>query len=333
METVENQDAPPLLDAGLAPTLLFDYGDGAGAAGEPTDDARFLYSIPKRRLQLAKGFDHLVDDVNWITPQGWVLTLDPDTRDASLRDPFTSRRVPLPPDRENLLSSSEDTKCVLSTHRPADPGCVVLVVHLTDPVLCYCRPGDRRWLRHEYRPELLIFQARGDIIKSMASLTAAGGRFYTDMFGDGKLVTLAFSPGPELSISDLALWPFPAGCCFAQSCVVESCGDLFWVQFCYTGLSDRRVLCVEVHKLDWSKSALVKVAEIGDNRVFFARRGQFGASMAADELGLKPNCIYYSDSDDKGLYIYDMEQGTTKLCNPGPDVEDSIQPILLMVAT
>lgn len=90
---MENQDSPPL-DPSLAPALLFELpGHGGAEAGVETkttadDTCRFLYSIPKRRLLLARGFDYLNSDTTWITPQGWVLVLDAITRDASLRDPL-----------------------------------------------------------------------------------------------------------------------------------------------------------------------------------------------------------------------------------------------------
>ncbi|CAL5088496.1 unnamed protein product [Urochloa decumbens] len=315
METVETQELPPApLDPTLAPILLFNYGRGGADPEEEGDDgARLVYSIPKRRLLLAGEVDLLIDDVNWITPQGWVLTLDSSTRATSLRDPFTSSRaIPLPPDTGGLLAGSDETRCVMSTPTPVDPGCVVLVIHRADPVLCYCRPGGIRWYRHEYAPELLIDgdpnnRGRAYIVEAVYGLTAAGdGRFHAHFPCDSKLATLAFSPTaagpPALSSS----------------------------HFCYTRLCDRRMLLVEVKKLELAKSVFVKVTELGDNRAFFVRRGQFGAWMAAYELGLKPNCIYFTNSNDKGLYVYDMEQGTTSLHNPGQDVPDSMQPILLM---
>jgi len=67
--------------------------------------------------------------------------------------------------------------------------------------------------------------------------------------------------------------------------------------------------------------------------VFFFGKGTVGASMAADEVGLKANCIYFTNEDDKGLYVYDMEQGSITLHNPGPDVPDSTEPMFLMPTT
>lgn len=98
------------------------------------------------------------------------------------------------------------------------------------------------------------------------------------------------------------------------------------VSFCYTRLSETRISRVQVQKLDWSKKAWVKVAGLGVNRVFFIRWGQFGVSRAADELGLKGNCVYFTVPADKGLYVHDMEQGTTSVHDPGLNVPDSMEP-------
>ncbi|OEL15194.1 hypothetical protein BAE44_0023787 [Dichanthelium oligosanthes] len=193
METVETQELPPPpLDSSLAPVLVFNCGRGGADPEEGDGGARLVYSIPKKQLLLARESDCFIDNVNWVTAQGWMLTLEPGTRRTSLRDPFTSRTVSLPPDSDGLLAGSDETTCVMSTCRPTDPGCVVLVAHLTDPVLCYCRPGGSRWFRYEYQHDLLVTD--GGFIK--AKPTAALGRFYTYWV---KLATLEFSPDPTLS--------------------------------------------------------------------------------------------------------------------------------------
>lgn len=325
METVENEDSPPPLDPSLAPVLLFDVEAG-------DDDARSLYSIPKKRALQATGFGRFVADAHWVTPQGWVLTLDPGSRDVSLRDPFSSRMVHLPPDPEGLLDS-QTTRCLLSTHRPrdGDPACVVLVVHRKVPVLYYCRPGGDRWFQHEYQTE--IIHDDPDIsVKVMERLTAVGGsRFLGHLLVDEKVVTLDISPEPTLTVAHAANSPWPVGCSQIRSWKVESCGDLFTVRFCYTALCDKRVSRIQVDRLDWSSNAWVReAAGLGVNRAFFISTGQFGVSMAAHEVGLEPNCIYFTEKDDKGLYVHDTQQGTTKLHNLDPDIPDSAWTLLLM---
>ncbi|KAF8688312.1 hypothetical protein HU200_042270 [Digitaria exilis] len=352
MDVPETPDSPPPLDPSLAPVLLFRSGHGGGdeksvkeeTAGGGATTTMFLYSIPKRQLlpRVVGGgaLDYLTSDVvvSWITPQGWVLTLNPTTRDASLRDPFSSGAVRLPQDRDSLLPAApDDTRCLLST-TPHQPTCVVLVIHLKDPLLWHCSPGGDRWFRHEYTPEL-ISGDRTIAIWAVGMLTAAKGKFYTSVFnhGDGhKLVALELSssssPGPVISATRVVVKPWLAGCFLVG--IVESCSDLFAVRFNLEPLRGKALIDIYVYKLVPDENTWVKVAQLGDDRVFFFSSVQeFGASMAAKELGLKANCIYFTDQHDKGLYVYDMEQGSITLHNPGPDVPDSSEPVLLMNVT
>jgi len=349
MDSLETQDSPPL-DPSLAPILVFGSGHGGVEAGEETTTndgsgtSGFLYSIPKRQLLPAAGFGYLNSDASWITPQGWVLTLDPRTRDACLRDPFTSGAVvPLPRDLEGLLpSNNEHSRCLLSTRRPADDpaGCVVLVLHLERPVLWHCSCGSPgpglpspSWSRHEYPSELITASSRGVAMWDMSMLTAVRGRFYTSGVSDDRLVTLEFSPAgrPVFSTPRAAITPWLSGC--FRVGLVESRGDLFAVRFSLELARGKGVVDIFVYKLVFSDNAWVKVAQLGDSRVFFLGKGTVGASMAAEEVGLKENCIYFTNEDDKGLYVYDMEQGSITLHNPGPDVPDCTEPMFLMPTT
>ncbi|KAJ1289545.1 hypothetical protein BS78_02G172700 [Paspalum vaginatum] len=304
---MENQDSPPLHPS-LAPLLLFQPGHGGcadQAEEETTDDnggTRFLYSIPKRQLFVVSGFDYLNIATRWITPQGWVLV-------------------------------NRDTRCLLSTPQPDDDrGCVVLLIHLRDPVLWYCGLDDhgrRRWCRHEYSPETISTDNPSYVTYAMRRLVAMRGKFYT-IFQAEKLVALEFSPGPVFSTTRAVITPWLSG--FYRTGLVESRGDLFAVRLNLEPSRRIGIIDIFVYKLVSSKNAWVKVAGLGDNRVFFFGRDmdQFGVSMAADELGFKGNCIYFTRYKDKGLYVYDLEQGATTVHNPGPDVPDSTGGLLLM---
>uniref|UniRef100_A0A0D9VEL1 KIB1-4 beta-propeller domain-containing protein n=1 Tax=Leersia perrieri TaxID=77586 RepID=A0A0D9VEL1_9ORYZ len=302
-------DSPtPSLDSRLAPVLLFGHGNNHGGAG------KFLYSIPSRRqLTTTPAFDDDDDDLiishySWITPRGWVLTLRPAaTAEAFLRDPFSSSKIPLsPPDEEitalaakSLASSDADdirgddtTWCSLS-HDPTDARCVVVVVHPTEPVLFYCRPGGSR---------------------AMRSLTASGGKMYTDLPWLDKMVTVEFSPEPRLTVSPLAQVPSMAWCNYWYSYLVDSGGELYTVHFRHSLLCDRRIMLVMVHRLDPARGEWVKADGLGSNRAFLVSITQFGVSVAADEVGLEPNCIYFTKWEDKGMYVYDVGQARDDCC-------------------
>ena len=202
MDSLETQDSPPL-DPSLAPILVFGSGHGGVEAGEETTTndgsgtSGFLYSIPKRQLlPAAAGFAYLNSDASWITPQGWVLTLDP-------RLPARATlacATPSPPARwclcpgtgrasSRAATSARGASC-RRAGRPTTPpaGCVVLVLHLERPVLWHCScgggtpgaggsPSPPSWSRHEYPSELITASSRGVAMWVVSMLTEARGRF------------------------------------------------------------------------------------------------------------------------------------------------------------
>ncbi|TVU09428.1 hypothetical protein EJB05_42900, partial [Eragrostis curvula] len=164
--------------------------------------------------------------------------------------------------------------------------------------------------------------------KPLRPSLGAAGKFYAHLV-DNKIVTLEFSPDPTFTAVRVRGRPLPLGGCYVTYCrLLESCGDLFMVKFWCTPFSERRILCVRVRKLDWSTGAWVKVTGLGVNRAFFVH-SSIGTSMAADELGLKADCIYFTMDDDKGLYVHDLEQGTTTSHDPGPEIPNNGKIVLI----
>jgi hypothetical protein len=154
------------------------------------------------------------------------------------------------------------------------------VVHREDPVLWYCSPGGSQWFRHEY-PSGLIASDHDIAMRAMRKLPAARGKFYAHVFEDDKLVTLEFSPGPIFSSTHVVITPWLSG--LFQTRLIESCGDLFVLRISFEPFRCQGVMEIYVYKLVLSNNAWVKVAALGDNRVFFSARDkdEFGASMAA----------------------------------------------------
>ncbi|KAE8797365.1 F-box protein [Hordeum vulgare] len=292
-----------------------------------TNDAFLFYSITRRNLQ-SRRVDNLESHFYWITPQGWLLMLHHDSHATYLWNPFTRQRISLPPDQEEFLTKST-TRCLLS-HKPTDPSCTVLVVNCKDTVLWYCRPEGDRWNKHTYESRTLG-GSRDDVIGGMEDLTAVGGEFHTyfTTYDTYSVVILKFLPGPtftQIPISDKRghEYPWP----WMRSFLLESCGQLFSLDFaqaCHMG----KVVHVDVRRLDMAQRAWLKVETL-DDRVFFVNYRYFGASLSAQEVGLKGNCIYFLRGGDKGLYVYDMARGTTTLHNPGQELQDDVEPEMLM---
>ncbi|KAF2945683.1 uncharacterized protein [Oryza sativa Japonica Group] len=194
----EAVDASAALDPKLAPLLLF------GGHG----DATFLYSVPKRALLApmptpTRVGDGGVDDMMrghrwWTTAQGWLLMARRGSPCTFLWDPFTGRRVRLPPDHDGTVLTAEGShrrRCLLSCCGPMDPtSCTDLVIDLADPELWYCRPGDNHWVKLHQQPYQYRNPAHRDaIISFLRKFTAIDGKFYTELH-TGNVGVLEFSP-------------------------------------------------------------------------------------------------------------------------------------------
>uniref|UniRef100_A0A8I7B505 KIB1-4 beta-propeller domain-containing protein n=1 Tax=Hordeum vulgare subsp. vulgare TaxID=112509 RepID=A0A8I7B505_HORVV len=291
------------------------------------DPLFFFYSISKRR-SVCKRVEDLRYHLYRPTPQGWLLMTHPCSCLTFLWNPFTRQRIGLPPDIDKLLMRNP-VRCVLS-HEPTDPSCTVLVVNCMDTVLWYCRPGGAGWSEHAYTADSLDHD-RNNLIHSMSNVTAAGGKFYAHLFDN--ILTLELSPDPTFTktrVIDDQLKPMYRTWSYH---LLESCGELFSVSFYHPLLMERRdkVALIVVRKLDLSARAWVEVETIGD-RAFLVDPIHFTASIGAKEAGLKGNCVYYLRQGEKGLYVHNMERGTTTMHDPAPDLPDDATGVILMPA-
>nr|XP_025878874.1 uncharacterized protein LOC107280011 [Oryza sativa Japonica Group] len=203
----EAGDASAALDPKFAPLLLF------GGHG----DATFLYSVPTRALlpmpTPTRVGDGGVDDMMrchrwWTTAQGWLLMARRGSPCTFLWDPFTGRRVGLPPDHDGTVLAAEGShrrRCLLSCCGPMDPtSCTVLVIDLAYPELWYCRPGDNHWVKLHQQPYQYRNPAHRDaIIRFLRKFTAIDGKFYTELH-TGNVGVLEFLP--EVAFTKIAGW-------------------------------------------------------------------------------------------------------------------------------
>ncbi|CAL5081196.1 unnamed protein product [Urochloa decumbens] len=333
----EEADAASPLDRRLAPLLLFENdrktADETHLASDG-DATLFFYSIPSKQL-LRRRVAEMEGHRYWTTPQGWLLMASRSSPATFLWDPFTGARIDLPADLDGFLRGDGPKRCLLSSSNPvaADQDCLVLVVDLAKTVLWHCRLGNAggdddgggRWLKHEYD-----FAAAGGgatlngVLGAMRRLTSVGGKFFTSLVN--KVVALDFSPaaGPQFAaipadMNKAARRRPPSGGVSTTE-LVESQGSVFCVRFSSSDLHMRFVAGVGVFKLDLAAQAWVRAESLG-GRAFLVHDG-FGASLDPQEVGLKGDCVYYCMRNDKGLYVHDMEHGTTTLRDPSPYLGD-----------
>uniref|UniRef100_A0A0E0QQV4 KIB1-4 beta-propeller domain-containing protein n=1 Tax=Oryza rufipogon TaxID=4529 RepID=A0A0E0QQV4_ORYRU len=308
-----------------------DYNENNEDAGteesDDTDDQEedvtiFFYSIARKELLCKRG-DIFNCHSYWRTPQGWLLMVHLESHETFLWSPFTDQRINLPLDEDSFLTNNE-VVCLLS-HKPTYPNCVVLVVNCRNTSFWYCYPQGHTWFKHEYQSSMITtHENRRNVILTMKDLTAVGGRFCTYLSKEKAIVTLEFLPNPTFTTtpvkdaSDPIYWYTTF-----TNCLLESCGELFMLSFKHPVVCAQKVVQIEVHKLDLSRRIWVKVNTIG-NKAFLVECIGFGSSLTAEDVGLKRNCIYFVRPNDKGLYVYDMERGTTVMHNPGADLPDNM---------
>ncbi|KAF7072396.1 hypothetical protein CFC21_077532 [Triticum aestivum] len=294
---------------------------------EEASDGLFLYSTSRMQQSQRRGLDDLESHFYWVTPQGWLLMRHHHSRETFLWNPSTRQRIGLPSGHQRGFLEENTTRCLLS-HAPTDPNCVVLVINCRDTVLWYCSPAaGAQWFEHRYDSRMLD-QSRNKVVRRMRRLTAFGGMFYADLFR--AVVTLRFSPHPTFTVTPVDVRSRRLHSC-TEFQLLESCGELFRASFGQQFFVDE-VLHVGVQRLDVAEMAWVKVHSLGD-RVFLVNSRYFRASLSAEEAGLKRNCVYFLRHGDKGLYVYNMERGTTTLHNPGQHLHDDVAAEILLIPT
>ncbi|KAI4971101.1 hypothetical protein ZWY2020_002015 [Hordeum vulgare] len=315
--------SPVSLDPSLAPLLLFDRGD----------DTVFFYSIPKGKLlSRSRRAAGLAGHRYWVTPQGWLLMLHLESRDTFLWNPWSLERIGLHTNQDNLLDGLGlgDSRCLLSwrpsSHASYDADCVVLLLDREKNVFYYCRPGPggSRWLKQAHEHDYLTNS-------SCLAVATAGETFCS--YEISQIVTLEFSPNPTFTTHDLLedrVMPTVYSMC--TNVVLEHRAELFSLVFCHPVRSCRRVMQIVVRKLDLSTGAWLTVDTLGDAVFLVDCTRRYGVSFDArqvDGLG-KGNHIYFLTYDDKALYVYDIERGTTVMHDPGLNLHDSHVPEFVM---
>ncbi|EAZ08996.1 hypothetical protein OsI_31258 [Oryza sativa Indica Group] len=149
-----------------------------------------------------------------------------------------------------------------------------------------------------------------------------GGKFYTT-FGD-RIVTLEFFPYPTFDIIPIKS-AHNIVYHFAEICLLESSGDLFILFFYHPMTCSQKTVEIDVHKLDITRRAWVKMDTLEDRAFVVNTIKNSGVSVNAKEVYLDGNCIYFLMRGDKGLYVHNMERGTTTALNPGADVNVAAQ--------
>lgn len=175
--------------------------------------------------------------------------------------------------------------------------CHVFFIDADKRIFYFCQPGEDKFDKREFRH-----------VDDSYYIT------YATMF-EGKLVFLLFEDalftaefvGSELRFMEFTggqiAKPSPPEIFHFKTYLIESCGELLYVHKMFIPV--HRVYGFLIFRVDPIKKMWKQVKSIGERTIFLSNDS--GISCIATEQGVNRNSIYFTKSDDRFLYIFDLE--------------------------
>ncbi|KAF8395792.1 hypothetical protein HHK36_019743 [Tetracentron sinense] len=312
MEIVERRERlrPPAPQP--VPWLVFSHGKGGKNQmffNILEQDKNYSRSIPEMRQKFIHASQH-----------DWLVMSDRNFEEhCFLWNPVSLETVQLPPLKVeyNLwtLKSKYDqggTTCIL-TAPPNDPNCMILFWNMCTTFFLFCRLGEEQWTKQYYKLE------DGDNHTLRRAISCSDGNIYA-LTLQGKLAVIDQVPPGRLSVRILEVEPAksPTMTEALDKYLVESCGEIFLVMGIYTGFILEEASNIEVFRMDFSSMVWAKVQSIGDN-VFFLG-DEFCLSCSTVDSKVKGNCIYFTQTNDKSLYTFTLQDKSISVSLPCPNL-------------
>ncbi|KAI3978272.1 hypothetical protein MKX01_003435 [Papaver californicum] len=216
--------------------------------------------------------------------------------------------------------------------------------------LLYCHPGDKHW-----RVQNLPRSIKEDYV--IGRLSCLNGRLYIICF-DGLLVEIEkktqhesndyveggnYDDETAFKITSLSIEgnivesgddglfmvpPLPVGLIshsqfsHQQRNTVESDDELFMVvrHYHHPYFSQMDPIDLQVFRLDFSLMAWEELKSLGDHVFFLDSGNPNSVSCSATELGLARGCVYFTLSNDRTLYKFDIEDRSLEFSLPCPSL-------------
>lgn len=274
------------------------------------DRSTVLFSVSEKKPIAGGEIGALENMTICPTARGFLLVRDPTSLATFLWSHQSRSKIELPPlpldvDDELLVYCS----CLLSD-KPTAPGCVVLLAPPEDPLVWFCRVGDRQWVKYEYDIGTLVLPDWDPPEEKVVicPIAACQGKFYFNGMPTSLGVIDFCGPAPvfsSITIDETINEDY--GTVF----LVESNDQLYMVCLLSVDVSEP-YRGATVHRMDFLKQQWCKVDDLGD-RTFLLSLYEFGASCSGDKCGLRQNCLYFPDPYEKTLHIFNVKDGSTEL--------------------
>ncbi|KAH7865623.1 hypothetical protein Vadar_009037 [Vaccinium darrowii] len=293
------------------PWLVFNHGEKEGASTQT------IVNIAQDRYDVAS-IPEMCNKRICTCSHGWLVLFDIVSSDCSLLNPVSKENItlsPLPPD----FSFS----CCILSSPPTDPDCVIIFLR-NIPSVTFLRLGKSEWIEQDLRSEEERFK----------QAIVCGGNIYGINYL-GSLLTIKVV-GSNLVVSQMGAEVLPNDTIpeAFQFCnrLVESRGELFGVVKYYLG-GTSKTRDIEIYKMDFSRLAWTKVENLGDRAFFLSGTTCNFSCSATAESGVKQNCIYFTEPEDRDLYVFDMEDYAISFSTPCPIKSNWLDPEWVMPAS
>ncbi|XP_022720195.1 uncharacterized protein LOC111278024 [Durio zibethinus] len=233
---------------------------------------------------------------------GWLVLLDLVSSDCSLLNLISMETIQLPP-----FNMKFDT-CIL-TAPPSDPNCHILFFNYIEDEFIFCFPGACEFSKQKLEDDVVI------------SVTTFGGKTYC-ISSEYCLLTLEFE-GSSLRFTKLSVKTESKLFNFTiqrKKYLVEFSGKLLLVCKIYSLRLYEWASYFEVFRFDFCEREWVEVKSIGNNAIFLADQCYGSCYSVAEEFDIKGNSIYYTQCEDRNIYVYDLEDQSVTTYLPCPIV-------------
>ncbi|GLT83530.1 hypothetical protein SLE2022_018160 [Rubroshorea leprosula] len=238
----------------------------------------------------------------------------------SLWNPLTLEFICLP--AFHLKPEQELRECIL-TSPPGNDDSMLLFFEKKVPSFIFYRIGDEHWT---HQPITADFETH-----YLTNFVVCNGTLYcsTDKRGNMVRIDTSASDRHLLLVLFDASRPEPrevAVCNFLYR--AESFGELFEIHVLLEGTLWNKVHALEVFRLDFSSMEWRRVESFEDRAFFLVGRSFF--SCQAIGSGVKGNHVYFTLSEDRSLYSFNMEDKTVSVALPCSNLSICCEPILLL---
>ncbi|ONK70060.1 uncharacterized protein A4U43_C05F29830 [Asparagus officinalis] len=279
-----------------------------------------FFILPEEKSYV-RNIEQMQNGICCSTAQGWMLIVDQLGKHCFLFDPITMSKKDLPPLQQEAKPITY-LLCTLSSS-PTEEKCTVLCADIREELLFFCQFGDPEWTIYKYHPE------PGNELSCIAT---CDGKFY-GLTLQGNFTTIDCPPHPNINILEPTNAPWPIGTTSIASYLVESSGEIFLVERHVRASNSNKTTNISIMKRDSSRQAWDAVDNIS-RRVILLGSDHSSASWSANELGVKGDCIYFVEVEDKRLYCFDLEEGCISVDMPCLHVKPTgLTPIWILPAS